>query len=111
MSPLITLSGVTYAYPLAERPVFRDLSLQIEEGEFLLVVGESGSGKSTFLRLLNGLIPHFYGGLFRGNVIVAGRNTRTHGPRALSDVVGVVFQDPEAQFVVERGGGRCGLRP
>ena len=102
MAPLITLSGVTYAYPLAQKPVFEALSLHIDEGEFLLVVGESGSGKSTFLRLLNGLIPHFYGGLFQGDVTVAGRNTRTHGPRALSDVVGVVFQDPEAQFVVDR---------
>lgn len=102
MAPIITLSNVTYAYPLADRPVFRGLSLHIEEGEFLLVVGESGSGKSTFLRLLNGLVPHFYGGTFAGDVIVAGQNTREHEPRHLSHTVGFVFQDPEAQFVVDR---------
>ena len=102
MAPLITLDGVTYAYPLAEQPVFRDLSLRVEEGEFLLVVGESGSGKSTFLRLLNGLVPHFYGGTFVGNVVVGGQSTREHGPRLLSETVGFVFQDPEAQFVVDR---------
>lgn len=99
---LIRFDDVSYSYPLADMPALSHLSLEVEAGEFLLVVGESGAGKSTFLRAVNGLVPHFYGGCFSGNVWVAGLNTKLVEPRDLSGHVGFVFQDPEAQFVVER---------
>jgi energy-coupling factor transport system ATP-binding protein len=76
-------------------------SLNVEEGEFLLVTGVSGAGKSTLLRLLNGLVPHFYGGELSGSIRVAGRDPVGVGPGEMSDTVGLVFQDPEAQFVAE----------
>ena len=69
---MIELRNVTYAYPDTHAPVLRNLQLQVEEGEFLLVIGASGSGKSTLLRCANGLVPHFYGGTFRGSVCVSG---------------------------------------
>ncbi|RMD75197.1 MAG: ABC transporter ATP-binding protein, partial [Chloroflexi bacterium] len=99
---MIELNRVSYTYPGATTPIFRQLSLQIAPGEFLLICGPSGAGKSTLLRLLNGLIPHFYGGTFGGRVRVWGRDTLTHQPRDLADVIGFVVQDPESQFVVER---------
>lgn len=98
---MITLDHVTYTYPGAARPTITDLSLVIEEGEFVVVCGPSGAGKSTFLRLLNGLVPHFYGGTIGGDVQVWGRSIRSHQPRDLADLVGFVFQNPEAQFVVD----------
>lgn len=100
-STMITLSNVSYTYPGATHPVLHNLSLEICEGEFLLVCGPSGAGKSSFLRLLNGLVPHFYGGRFSGSVQLWGRNTLEQQPRDLADLVGFVFQDPEAQFVVD----------
>jgi energy-coupling factor transporter ATP-binding protein EcfA2 len=99
---MIELNGVTYHYPNQALPALRSASLSVSAGEFLLVVGPSGSGKSTLLRCLNGLVPHFHGGTLRGQVSVAGRDPVAFGPRGMSDVVGFVFQDPEAQFVTQR---------
>ncbi|HEM62402.1 MAG TPA: ABC transporter ATP-binding protein, partial [Chloroflexi bacterium] len=98
---MIEIEHVTYSYPDAESPVLSDLSLEIEEGQFLLVIGASGSGKSTLLRCLNGLVPHFYGGSFSGSVRVAGLDPVALGPRGMSSTVGFVLQDPESQFVVD----------
>jgi energy-coupling factor transporter ATP-binding protein EcfA2 len=98
---VIRVERLSFAYPGSSGPALRDLDLRVGEGELVLVVGSSGSGKSTLLRCLNGLVPHFSGGTFAGRVQVAGRDTRTTQPRDLADVVGLVFQDPEAQSVAE----------
>jgi energy-coupling factor transport system ATP-binding protein len=98
---MIDLQGITYTYPGADRPALDHLDLKIAEGEFVLVVGPSGAGKSTFLRCLNGLVPHFYGGQFSGRISVGGRNPLTAEPRGMSDWVGFVLQSPEAQAVAD----------
>ena len=97
----IRFERVGVEYDGAPAPTLCDVDLEIPEGELVLVVGETGSGKSTLLRCINGLVPHFTGGTLRGRVTVAGRDTRTHPPRELADVVGVVGQDPIAGFVAE----------
>lgn len=98
---MITLSHVTYSYPDQATPALADFSVILPQGEFVLVVGPSGAGKSTFLRTLNGLVPHFYGGRWAGQIEVGGRNPVDLAPRGMADLVGFVFQDPEAQFVVD----------
>ncbi len=95
---MIEFSDVSFAYP-DSAPVLRGLDLVIGEGELCLVVGTTGSGKSTLLSAINGLVPHFTGGRLAGEVRVDGRSTRTHPPRELADVVGVVGQNPSASFV------------
>ena len=101
MNPVIEFDSVTITYSGASAPTLADVSLTIDEGELVLVVGETGSGKSTFLRAINGLVPHFTGGTVHGRVRVAGRDTSTHHPRDLADVVGVVPQDPMSSFVTD----------
>ena len=98
---MIRFEHVSVTYPGSTRPALRDVDLHVPEGELHVVVGRTGAGKSTLLGAVNGLVPHFTGGLLTGRVTVEGRDTRTHPPRELADVVGVVGQDPLAGFVTD----------
>jgi energy-coupling factor transporter ATP-binding protein EcfA2 len=100
--PVADLSHIHYAYPGDQSLTLDDLSWQIEEGSFALLIGRSGSGKSTLLRCLNGLVPHFSGGRFGGDVRVGPLDTRRSAPRELALHVGFVFQDPESQMLTDR---------
>ena len=86
----------------AAEPILQDVDLRIPEGDLALVVGHTGTGKSTLLGAMNGLVPHFTGGWLTGEVLVAGRDTRSHRPRDLADVIGYVNQDPLRGFVTDR---------
>ncbi len=99
---LIRLEGVSFQHAGAAGPVFKNINLEIPEGELCLVTGATGSGKSTLLQLVNGLAPHFTGGTLDGRVLVGGRNTRSNPPRKLADLVGTVGQVPVAGFVTDR---------
>ena len=98
---MIRFEEVTFSHTGAPTPVLRDISCDIAEGELVVVVGRTGVGKSTFLGAINGLVPHFTGGAFAGDVVVDRRKTRDCKPRDLADTVGYVGQDPLAAFVTD----------
>nr|WP_300144006.1 ABC transporter ATP-binding protein [Propionicimonas sp.] len=98
---VITFDDVSVTYPEADRPTLDRVSLELPEGDLCLVIGSTGSGKSTLLGAINGLVPHFTGGVLRGRVLVDGRDTAHHRPRDLADVVGYVGQDPLRGFVTD----------
>lgn len=99
---MIVFDRFSFRYAAATEATLRDVSLELPQGAFILVIGPSGSGKSTFLRVLNGLVPHFYGGQIGGRVRVDGRDPVQAAPKGMADLVGMVFQDPESGFVVDR---------
>ncbi|MEV6589478.1 ABC transporter ATP-binding protein [Streptomyces acidicola] len=98
---MIRFEDVSVTYEGAAGPTVRGVDFEVPEGELVLLAGPSGVGKSTVLGAVSGLVPHFTGGTLRGRVTVAGRDTRTHKPRELADVVGTVGQDPLAHFVTD----------
>lgn len=98
---MIRFEDVSFRYRDDAPLILQGVDLDIGEGELCLVAGTTGAGKSTLLRAINGLVPHFTGGILSGRVTVAGRDTRTHPPRELADVVGMVLQDPERGFVTD----------
>ena len=98
---MITFRNVSLIYPNSLTTVLHGLSLEVNEGEMVLVIGHTGAGKSSLIKLVNGLIPHHTGGILSGEIEVAGRSTRTLKPGQLSDVVGIVGQNPINGFVAD----------
>lgn len=81
-----------------EKTALDDVSVQVEEGEFLGIIGHTGSGKSTFVQLLNGLIRPT-----EGQVLLDGKDIweQPKQIRRVRFVVGMVFQYPEYQLFEE----------
>ena len=98
---VITFRNVSLIYPNSLRTVLDGLSIEVKEGEMVLVIGHTGVGKSSLIKLVNGLIPHHTGGILSGEIEVAGRSTRSLKPGQLSDVVGIVGQNPANGFVAD----------
>ena len=58
--------------------VLRGIDLEVERGEFVSIMGPTGVGKTTLCLALNGIVPQSMGGIFGGDVIVGGLNTKEH---------------------------------
>ena len=92
--PLLTAENVSFSYD-KQHKVIKNVSLTVEEGEYIAVIGHNGSGKSTLAKLFNGLIK-----ADEGDIIVDGFNAL--GKNDVFEIrkrVGVVFQNPDNQLV------------
>ncbi|MDE2848790.1 MAG: energy-coupling factor transporter ATPase [Gemmatimonadota bacterium] len=97
--PILTLSDLAFTYRDAAKPALDQIDYRHRRGEFTVIVGETGAGKSTLCRCLNGLIPSFTKGKLDGSLQVAGhRESERPQVYELARIVGLVFQDFEAQL-------------
>lgn len=94
----IELRNVTYTYPALKAATLQNVNLKIDYGEFVGLVGLTGTGKTTLFRLMNGLIPHYFGGKLEGDVLVDGLDSKAHEIGELATHVGTVFQEPDSQL-------------
>jgi ABC-2 type transport system ATP-binding protein len=95
---VIEVDGLSFKYVGRRQPTLRNITLSIPDGQSVLVLGPSGCGKSTLALCLNGAVPHAIEGDLHGSVRVDGLDTRRASMADLAQRVGIVFQDPEAQF-------------
>ena len=95
----ITVNSLYWKYATSEGWVLDDVSFQVEQGEFLAITGPTGAGKTTLCLALTGIIPHGYNGAWQGIVTVGTLDTRRHAAATIARHVGIVFQDPESQFL------------
>ncbi len=95
---VVTIRDLQYRYRGQQKMALDGIDLDIHRGEFLVVMGPSEAGKSTLAATINGLIPHFHVGKMSGNVTVMGRNTQEQSVSQMAEIVGMVFQDFEAQL-------------
>lgn len=98
MNKFLKISNLTYTYQGEDKPAIRDINLEIDEGEFVVLMGPSGCGKSTLALCVNGIIPNVLGGEFEGTVEIDGLDTKEHEVYELSTRVGIVFQNPDSQL-------------
>lgn len=92
---LIEIQNVSYAYEDAAAKALNNVSLTINDGEFVAVVGHNGSGKSTLAKHLNALLLPT-----EGKVLVDGMDTADETDTlSIRQRVGMVFQNPDNQLV------------
>ncbi|MST50520.1 ABC transporter ATP-binding protein [Mobiluncus porci] len=102
-------SGATGSKTGSKRVILAETSLEIPAGLCVVITGPSGGGKTTLVRLLNGLIPHFYSGILTGEIRLAvdtasgeSRDETLHPSTAplwkTGGRVATVFQNPRTQF-------------
>lgn len=97
---LIRFENFFYRYKGNEEYALNNINLKIEKEEnFVLLCGETGSGKTTLIKCMNGLIPQFYSGFYKGSAYINGINTVETSIANLSTEVGIVFQNPENQLI------------
>ena len=102
MNPFIKTVDLTYKYEdaaLNESPVLKDLSLEINEGDFVAVLGHNGSGKSTFAKLLNMILVPTYGEIYVNGKNICDENMSDDDVLVLRKSIGMVFQNPDNQLV------------
>jgi len=95
---ILEIRDLTYAYPVTEKPALRNISLDLEEGQFLAVIGSNGAGKSTLCYTIAGFVPHFFKGKLEGQVRVGGVDSEHAHLNDFVQKVGLVFQNPFNQI-------------
>ncbi len=95
---MIKINNVNFLYASEDEGALKNINLNINANEFVLLLGSSGSGKTSITRLFNALIPDFYDGNLSGSITVDGKSTAEYTIQELSHTVGSVFQDPRSQF-------------
>ena len=97
ISKAIEFKDVTFTYPESKAPVLKKISFKVEKGSWTALIGHNGSGKSTISKLINGLLLPDKDS--SSVITVSGMNLNSENVWDIREKVGIVFQNPDNQFV------------
>jgi energy-coupling factor transport system ATP-binding protein len=97
---LIELKDTSFTYRGAEGPALKEISLSIEQGEFVGLIGPTGAGKSTLCWVIVGVAPQILLGKIKGEVTVKGLAPNRTPVAEIAQIVGLVQQDAEVQLLM-----------
>lgn len=100
-APLL-IEDLTFRYRSRSEPAIRNISLEVQPGQVVMIAGASGCGKTTLARCINGLIPRSYKGELSGRILMQGQEISKLSLARISQMVGTVLQDPERQILGTR---------
>ena len=94
---MLTLENLSLFYE-QDKKILEDITLQVTEGECILLTGESGSGKSSIINSINGLAFEYENARITGKVHVDGKDIKGMELYQISLMVASVFQNPKTHF-------------
>lgn len=89
---LIKVENLSFSYT-KEKPIFENMNLEINQGDFVAIIGQNGAGKTTLAKQLNGLLTPISGKIF-----IDGKDVTGEKPEMLASTIGYVFQNPDHQI-------------
>lgn len=98
MSGIIEVEDLSFRYLGSEYFALRNVSIKVDEGEFVVIAGATGCGKSTLFKCIIGLIPQMYRGEYSGRVRVRGLDPSVVPVNQVARLAGMVFQNPDNQL-------------
>ena len=96
--PIIEVKDYSYRYASTEELVLKNITFTVNEGDFVGVVGCNRAGKSTLCKSIVGILPFVSGGDWSGEIVIDGKSLNDTKGNGTTDVVGIVFQDPDKQL-------------
>jgi energy-coupling factor transport system ATP-binding protein len=97
MNP-IHIENLNFVYRGSNNKALNNISLDLQEGEMMVLMGRAGAGKSTLCQCLNGIVPKFQKGKFSGDIQIFGESSKGKHIYEIARNVGLVFQDFEPQL-------------
>ncbi|MHA1839587.1 MAG: energy-coupling factor ABC transporter ATP-binding protein [Candidatus Ranarchaeia archaeon] len=95
----VSMRDVNFRYRKSTEWAIRNINLDIRRGEFIVITGPNTAGKTTLSLCLTGIIPHDIPGKLEGTVEINGINTHEKTTSKLAKHIGMVFSEPESQFL------------
>ena len=95
---IIKIENLSVQYLEQEEKALDEISLEVEEGEFVAILGAHGAGKTTLCLSINGIVPNMINADMFGKIEVAGEVPPNIPVRELASKVGSVFDNPEFQM-------------
>jgi energy-coupling factor transport system ATP-binding protein len=104
MKPIIQLDIKALTFPDEREPALKNIKLNINAGEFIVITGGAASGKSLLLHAITSAAPKFYPCALNGTVMVADQDVSSIPLCQMADYLGYMMQEPQNQMVNRRVG-------